>query len=53
LKKGVPNGQSGELKRLRESEAQLRFLSENLAEGMVYQINSGLPVSLSIRSPFK
>lgn len=28
-------------KALRESEAQLRSLSENIAEGMVYQINSG------------
>jgi len=26
---------------LREKEEQLRFLSENLAEGMVYQINTG------------
>ena len=26
---------------LRQSEERLRFLSENLAEGMVYQINSG------------
>lgn len=30
-----------ELLRLREREAHLRFISENLAQGMVYQIDSG------------